>query len=167
MGFLSIRKSLKSFSDEGSVKSTKTAETAIMRNVRFANHATMRRTTPLSSYTDQEIEACWYSQEEYSRIIKSCLRLVERMESDLKTSEKKYCVRGLEQHTSAGMVARQESRSDAKLAVLEEQERQREMNTINEDVIAQAYKSITSSRQILAQKTGLRDHLHAVKACRR
>jgi hypothetical protein len=149
-------------SDDSDV-STKTETTVAMKSVRFEDQVKVRRTIARNAYTVRERRACWFTQEENNRILKSNLKLVQKMNEDCDAIERRYCVRGLERHTRIGNIVRQESRSDAKIAVLDEQERQRQTGIIDEKSIASIYNARTSSSQLWAQVIGMQDHREAQK----
>jgi hypothetical protein len=147
--------------DNCEISSTRTESTAVIKTVRFEDQVKVRRTITRSSYSDCERRACWFNQEETNKILKSNLKLVHKMDEDFTSIERRYCVRGLERHTRIGNTVRQKNRSDAKFAVLIEQERQNQNGIVDEVSIALAYTACTSSSQLWACTVGLQDHREA------
>ncbi|CAJ1965467.1 unnamed protein product [Cylindrotheca closterium] len=105
----------------------------------------------IDDYTAREISASWYSQEEMDRITNRCVKLLKRMESGDYNKCKKYCARGLEGHTKTGAISKNKNRASARAAVLMEQSRQWIENRVDEQAIADAYRSKASSCQLWAQ----------------
>lgn len=116
----------------------------------------------IEDYTPSEIAASWYSAEESDNISIRCVKLIRRMESNEASAVKKYCIRGLEGHTTVGCAMKRMNRSTAIAAVLDEQARQRNENcNVDAQAIADAYKRATSSSQMWAQVMGNRDQAAA------
>ncbi|CAJ1952258.1 unnamed protein product [Cylindrotheca closterium] len=110
----------------------------------------------IHDYTPSEITATWYDEDEMDRITQKCLKILQKLES---TSTTKYCVRGLETHTTLGSIGKRKNRAAAYRAVLREQERPWKENeeTSSQEAIANAYRCTTSSSQMWAQVVGTRD----------
>ena len=116
----------------------------------------------IEDYTPSEIAASWYSAEESDNISIRCGKLIRRMESNEASAFKKYCIRGLESHTTVGCAMKRMNRSTAVAAVLDAQARQWNENcNVDAQAIADAYKRATSSSQMWAQVMGNRDQAAA------
>ena len=116
----------------------------------------------IEDYTPSEIAASWYSAEESDNISIHCVKLIRRMESNEASAFKKYCIRGLESHTTVGCAMKRMNRSTAVAAVLDAQARQWNENcNVDAQAIADAYKRATSSSQMWAQVMGNRDQAAA------
>jgi hypothetical protein len=156
-----LRKLVKTIPDCGSsVKSDSTAATEQEFRIRFSEDIDLRHTLSCRDYTTEEIQACWYTAEENQRIHRNCCKVIRKMMdegSELK-DKKKYCSRGLEQHTNVGAAIKMENRLLALNAVLEEQMNQWEEAIFDEDAIAKIYYRASSSCQMRANNVGLRDH---------
>ena len=149
-------------SSDRSVVSTETEETELEKFVSFASHATMYETIARQNYTQEEIKATWYSQDEYLQISKQCCKQIQKMNRGERLRDKKYCSRGLEAHTTIGLVTKMRNRAESIQAVLEEQEVQRIKEGIHdEDTIADLYNEVTSSCQLWARTVALRDQREA------
>ena len=110
-------------------------------------------------YSPKEIKACWYNVEELDKIAERCIKILHHFENGKTKKGQRYCIRGLESHSTMGSISRAEIRSAALKAVLEEQSRQlKENQEINELSIADAYQRISASSQMRAQVMGALDH---------
>lgn len=135
------------------------------KQVTFCSSVRARRTISRHDYTDDEIQATWYSSKEYSEIARSCLKQVQRIEAGLTLKDKKYCSRGLERHTKIGKLAKDQNRQSSIQAVLDEQDRQVlecedqhvGLEVFDEISIAEVYGNATSNCQVWANAMGLMD----------
>ncbi|KAL3906468.1 MAG: hypothetical protein SGARI_003996 [Bacillariaceae sp.] len=129
--------------------------------ITFNTRVSVRRTIHISHYTDEEVNACWFSTNEYSAIrnhVRETIFLVE----DGKVSDaddcQLFCRRGLEGFTSEGMDGRRRRRAKAKLSVFDEQDRQYEAGEDMDDVlIGKAYRKRCRSSRDIALIIGLVD----------
>lgn len=112
----------------------------------------------LYDYTDNEVSAAWYNDEEMCRITNRCVRLIQRMDAG---QAEKYCTRGLESHATLGCISKRKNRTLSLATVLVEQSIQLDEGKINQNTIAAAYRKTTSSCQMWAQVMGKRDELAA------
>ena len=129
------------------------------KQVTFKPLVEVRHTLSIYDYTATEVAAAWYDEYEMDRITKRCFKILQRYESitDAASSfrrhkNNKYCLRGLEGHTTSGTIGKRNNRSAAYTAVLETQEMQGTAETI-----ADAYRSTSSSCQTWAHVVGCRD----------
>jgi hypothetical protein len=125
--------------------------------VRFAPTTEMRPSLARKDYTPLEMRACWFQDEEYSKIRKDCCKQIKKMQNGEVLKDKKYCSRGLESHTRLAAISKTLNRQTAINAVLDEQEDQRQTGDVDEEDIAQRYQQATSSCQLWACIVGLRD----------
>jgi Skp family chaperone for outer membrane proteins len=134
------------------------------RSVRFSARIESCEILPLEEYTEEEIFAVWYQDEEYAKIRRHCRKAIRKMENGEACSESKHCSRGLEGMTKAGVQAGVDNRDQAFDAVLCEQailwcdER-----CDVEDVIAEIYAAISSGCQRRAAAVGHRDAIVAAR----
>ncbi|CAJ1926349.1 unnamed protein product [Cylindrotheca closterium] len=131
--------------------------TVSKKGVTFSSNVTGIQIMNIEDYTPSEISASWYNQEDMDRITDRCLKLLRRMESDISNRGKKYCTRGLEGHTALASISKNQNRACARAAVLMEQSKQWIENKVDDQAIADAYSSTTSSCQLWAQVVGKRD----------
>jgi hypothetical protein len=146
-----------------SVRSSSSAATEIFKFVSFAENASVRRTLPRNSYTNEESYACWYNEVEFARMTKANVALVAMLDSG-SSSVHKYCTRGLEKLTRTSSSYCHKNRNDSIQAVLDEQKRLRDAGLSGDDeAISRVYTAITSSSRLWAQIVGLRDRREAEK----
>ena len=141
--------------------STSTATTHGLKSVSFAQSVRVRTTISRSSYTKEERQACFYSDEESQQIQKKSLKIVEKMEEGCPLFMSKYCTRGLEKHTRIAGRLRLQNRFDALLAVLNEQDQQRIDGICDDESISRVYSMVTCSCQLWANCVGLCDQRQA------
>jgi hypothetical protein len=129
------------------------------RHVRFATKSDVHHRITLSrnDYTPEEMTAFWYQDADYAMISKDCCKQIKKMQNSEVLKDKKYCSRGLESHTRLASISKMQNRKTANNAVLDEQEEQRHMGVVDEEIIAQRYQQTTSSCQLWANIVGLRD----------
>ena len=154
---------------EGGGKKKRSHHTAATtRSVSFNSKVTECYTLPLEEYSDNEYFASWYSDEEYEVVMRKCLKIIKKIDLGEihigktihlgKTVSRKYCVRGLEGMTPAAPDERMLVRTEAYIAVLEEQLRQRRSGYCDPDAIAQRYRfAAAKSCQEKATQVGQRD----------
>lgn len=100
-------------------------------SVRFHNDVKVKRILHVMNYTDDEIEACWYSREEYMKIQKGVSMTLDLMKllnannaNKNKVTSLSFCTRGLEDLSSEERRSKRIRRHNAVWAVLHEQDRQ-------------------------------------------
>ena len=141
-----------------SQRSTSTAATEIIKSVSFAENVSIRPSKPLSTYSEKDRLACWYTEEEMQRIQKEAIRIVIKMESgEGHLVGSRHCTRGLERHTQIGSLVRRRNRCDAISSVLREQTLQRSKGLEDPDTISKLYAATTSSCQLWAHRVGRND----------
>eukprot|EP00526_Cylindrotheca_closterium_P023761 CAMPEP_0113603270 /NCGR_PEP_ID=MMETSP0017_2-20120614/1190_1 /TAXON_ID=2856 /ORGANISM="Cylindrotheca closterium" /LENGTH=195 /DNA_ID=CAMNT_0000511653 /DNA_START=76 /DNA_END=663 /DNA_ORIENTATION=+ /assembly_acc=CAM_ASM_000147 len=112
----------------------------------------------ITDYTDSEIDASWYNDDEMDRITQRAIKILMKMESAKQNEAKRYCFRGLEGHSKLGSISKKKNRSEAREAVFGEQDRRwNESDEFNDQAVADAYRQTTSSSQMWAQVMGRRD----------
>mmetsp|Transcript_45733 Transcript_45733/g.110836 ORF Transcript_45733/g.110836 Transcript_45733/m.110836 type:complete len:184 (+) Transcript_45733:82-633(+) len=128
------------------------------RRVTINPNVEVHEISSIYDYTASEISASWYNEEEMDRITQRCFKILQKTDSGSSKNSKKYCVRGLESHTTLGSISKRNNREAAYTAVLEEQERQWNANDETDvQAISDAYRCTTSSCQLWAQVVGNRD----------
>ncbi|CAJ1948013.1 unnamed protein product [Cylindrotheca closterium] len=132
------------------------------RRVAFSPNVMIIPILSLYDYTTSEISAAWFNGEEMDDIANRCFKVLARMESGFSKKVKKYCIRGLEGHTTIGSISKRKNRSTALTAVLLEQSKQRVENRVDAEAIGATYRRTTTSCQLWAQVVGKRDNETAI-----
>jgi len=115
----------------------------------------------LDRYTDDELKACWYTEEENKQIEQDMMKELHMMVHGKILQDKKYCSQGLEQYLPENAIPKSENRRTAADVVLKEQSRHYETQEHYEEAIATVYKNISSSCQLWAAVVGFRDQREA------
>lgn len=133
--------------------------------VTFSNSAQVHEILSIYDYTDHEISAAWFDEGEMDKITQRCFKILHKYENRSKNSSNKFCMRGLEGHSTQGAITKTNNRSAAYKAVLEEQGRlwNEPDNGMRMQIISDAYQRTSSSCQMWAQVIGRRDE-QAVEA---
>jgi hypothetical protein len=155
---LALRKVFKTDSEEGSLQSTATETTQVVKFVRFSEKTRVRKTLSRKDYALEETEATWSSLEERQQISRQCWKEIKKINHGEKLKDKKYCARGLEGSTKIGSVSKARTRALAVSAVLDEQMIQWAEGVFDENTIADVYHRASSSCQMWASMVGQRDH---------
>ena len=115
-------------------------------------------TMPLGMYSDAEIDACWYSDTEYKKISRGCLKVIRKVQKGKIIDDSKHSARGLENLIPETDNTRDLCRADAWVAVLTEQHRQIKKGIRDPARIARFYRSAGAKQcQIEACYRGERD----------
>jgi hypothetical protein len=112
----------------------------------------------LDHYSEQELEAVWYTLEEYQAFKNGCKEAIVRMREKgkkIKDNDEEVCCRGLECLTKKGGKIRQRNRQGVWCAVLLEQELQVKQNVFDALILSRV--SIMSS---LPARKAARDRGH-------
>ena len=145
------------------------------KQVRFSPQVLARRTWTLSHYTEDEIDACWYTEKDYSRIRRDVIRSVRTIEERYqgkKTHKPRddddmcegddVCTRGLEHRTRHGAKLRLRHRRCAFEAVFSVQDLQYQENRYDENEIASIYFTTTLQSRAQAYMIGLADNQNQI-----
>ena len=155
-----------SYVDSGPFPSeTKEIKVKPKKTVSFYPSATVRLTLHINRYAGQEIEDCWYSDEEYNAMandIRTTVKIIEDGGDMLSSpsphlEDLGFTPRGLEKRTKKGSKRRTQVRSQAYKAVLEAQSLQWVQRICDPEALALAYRSISYSSQAAAHALGLQD----------
>jgi hypothetical protein len=161
---LSPRKAPQRTKSEESTKSKKRSRHTQRRTVSFAPTKAVRPTLSVIDYTRGEVKACWYEEHEYDLIIQECLKVIKKMQEGKPINARKYCVRGLDRFAPEAADLRELNKSNAYIAVLEEQNNQLRDGHCDPQEIARHYRAAASRRcQLEAQNVGERDALFVQK----
>jgi hypothetical protein len=137
------------------------------RSVTFCEMVERFDILSLDDYTPQEKRVCWFQYEEYDTITKNCRKLIRKMERGFQVQiTSKYCTRGLDHMTKAGLVILDRKRSQVYDAVFEVQEELLDMGFMDDDEdesISQIYQALSFGCKQSARELAVQDEL-AVKA---
>ena len=133
------------------------------RRVTFKETVSVRPITHVDNIPEEEIAAVWFCKkdfEEMKRSFANTLRLIAY--GEFRGDNEDHCARGLEFRTRAGALERRENKWNALNAVLDEQDRQKELGINNDKLLSQIY--ITENRHCrqAASKLALRDEEEAM-----
>jgi hypothetical protein len=110
------------------------------RRVRFNCQVVVRTIEHINDFCQTEIENTWYQKSEYRQIRASIAVSVRKMSSGEYTRDSEHhCSRGLEFRTSAGTQRRKINKLEALIAVLDEQERQRDEDDYDDEALSCIY----------------------------
>jgi hypothetical protein len=132
------------------------------KGISFDASVQMKEIMGLDDYTSQEIEASWYTDEEMEQISGRCFKILDKAEKRRSRNGKKgkkYCMRGLEGHTTLGSISKRRNRETSLMSVLEEQRRR--SGEIDFESLSKVYSCTTSSSQMWAMVVGNRDQQEA------
>ena len=126
--------------------SSKTAPKPIeRRRVHFKETVSVRPITHVDNIPADEVAAVWFCKKDFEDMKKSFATTLRLMAyGEFKADDEDHCARGLEFRTRAGALARRENKWNALNAVLDEQDRQRELGISNDKLLSQIY--ITENR---------------------
>eukprot|EP00980_Cylindrotheca_fusiformis_P004963 scaffold1054_cov124-Cylindrotheca_fusiformis.AAC.3 len=139
------------------VKHVPYAEPKIAKSVSFATSVTVVPIVSLGDYSRNEIESSWYTAEEMEQITRRLLKILCHAESTKSKNAKRYCMRGLEGHTTLGSTSKGRSREAMWASVLDEQKRQQENGIVDAESLAKVCARNTSSSRMWAIVVGNRD----------
>lgn len=126
--------------------------------VSFSTNSSFRKILSSEDYSSEELQATWYTQDEYMKLQKSCCKEILKMDRGESLKDRKYCSRGLESHTRTGRALKSRNKVGSVQVVLEEQESQIHEGRPRDDAaIALAYQRISSSCRLWARVTGIAD----------
>jgi cell division protein FtsB len=118
----------------------------------------------LDDYTDAEIKACWYDEEDNTVITMECLKIIKKLAQGKAINGRKYCVRGLERMAPKANEKRELNKTNAYIAVLQEQNNQLREGRSDPKEIARQYRYAAAKLcQHEAGKAGERDALFVKK----
>ena len=129
------------------------------KRVRFSPEARARKVSSWRNFSEAEIEATWYSDDERKLIRQSCTRDVQMLDK----GKNVRCKRGLERHMRSGRSTRHQNVSKSIAAVLDEQDAQWKDEDKSKkfegdaEAIAVVYRKVTSRCRIYARNVGMAD----------
>ena len=129
------------------------------KSVRFNKECYVNKTISRHKYTPQEIEDCWFSDQEYRQIREECFEIIRRIERGKELNSTDSCVRGLNCRTQTAAIAKQRNRLNALWIVLNEQ-----CTESSPECIADEYSNISYRCELWARCVGREDQREA-EAC--
>jgi hypothetical protein len=110
------------------------------RSVSFDERVRAKKTMHLADFSEEELEATWYCEEEKRRIKRDVEFEANLLANDcLEGDSNKYCSRGLEVFTPSGSKQRSANKRRGRSLVVKEQELQREEGSNDQAYIAEMY----------------------------
>jgi hypothetical protein len=130
----------------------------IRRKVTWNPTVNGRSVLHINDFTDEEVQAAWFRAHEFECIradIRLAVALIER--GDLPQDTLQYTKRGLEYRTEVGAQLREDNKTAARDAVLDEQEDQWNAGIFDSETLSRIYISRSCHCQVEARKQGLQD----------
>ena len=135
------------------------------RSVHFASGVMTCLIEGLDQYTQEEIETCWYTEEEKYMSQESRNKVIARMEEG-KLEKLNSPYRGLETLTERGMSRMHQQIYAVVDVVMDEQEVQWSNRTSDVEKIAYLSQEISSSSQVVARRTAIQDERDVIEMLR-
>jgi hypothetical protein len=128
-------------------------------SISFKPNVLVKLTIHIDEYSDEEIAASWYCQEELKMIKSERTTTLLLMANDgtMMANSERLCSRGLECFTSEGRAIKNQHKEEARIAVFDEQDYQFENDIFDPEVIADAYSEQTRKSQVTATVVGVFD----------
>ena len=136
-------------------------------SVTFAPNATMYWVLHINDYTEKERASTWYSDSELRRIKRRLIRSISRLNQvrDAGSSSDedcRCCSHGLESFTMKGLARKEQYRTSAYTAVMEEQDKQLACGCYDVKAIASAYQKQSYESQLVARARGIQHRMAAL-----
>ena len=138
----------------------KSAAAPIPRQVSFNPMSICYDVMHLDDYSDDEMEASWFSADDFAKMREVARAEVHMLEAGLLVETR---IRGLEHRTRQGIRRKRHSRERAYRAVFEEIDCQIDEEIIDEFSIAEAYYIHSRAAAIFAQRVAKKDAIEANK----
>jgi hypothetical protein len=138
-------------------QTTTTEKLTMRKSVTFSPRVRAKGICHINNFTDQEVAATWYSQEETNESRREAEIIIHLMDRGLPIDEQKYCTRGLEGHTRIGSEQRLAQYYAVRDTVLDEQEWQISEGILDEDTLAMLSCDLTFRSGLSARATGALD----------
>lgn len=116
----------------------------------------------INDMCDDEVKSVWYEKHDYDQIKADIIPIVKRiMKGDKIEETDQMTIRGLEYRTRKGAIKRQHNKVEAITAVLDEQDRQIELDILDPELISHAYLEISANCLKEAQQLAVGDIISA------
>ena len=132
------------------------------RQVHICPFATTYYIETLDEYTDEEMDACWYNDDETAAIKANNLRTI-REEASGRLRPEMDTIRGLESQKHQGYMSLRTLRESSISAVLAEQSRQRQRGKTDPQLIRDCYGCISIRASSRARELAQVDALEALR----
>jgi len=121
----------------------------------------------INDLSDQEVKETWYERSDYEKIKMALIPIVRKMMKGEPIEESnRLTIRGLEYRTREGAIRRQHNKAEAITAVMDEQDRQLDLNGRCEaEILRQTYIQINAHCQREAHELALGDVEPAREHC--
>jgi hypothetical protein len=116
----------------------------------------------LDTYTEEEIKACWYTEDEFESVQDANRRSIQRISSGLRNPEEDS-LRGLESQMHAGVYRSKKIKQTSIVAVLSEQYKQRQLKKCNPLLLQQSYSFFTGYAATRAVELAREDASEALR----
>jgi hypothetical protein len=120
------------------------------KSVSFSESARMKKHIHINNFTQEEVDACWFTEAERSQSRQEIDYTIELMTRGGDIDASKYCTRGLECRTPHGSATKKQSKVDAWDSVMDEQDRQFSIGIIDIDNLSMVYVQSSWSCQVSA-----------------
>lgn len=133
------------------------------RTVSFAPVIRFKPVKHIDDFTEEQIEATWYTEYDLNIIRAACITTVRQMVFKKTINEETDCTRGLEFKTPSGAKFRKNNKQTAIEAVLAEQRLQKSMGMVDEEYLSEVYSEAAGNSKRIAHLMALRDEQHEDK----
>eukprot|EP00538_Stauroneis_constricta_P005028 CAMPEP_0119571400 /NCGR_PEP_ID=MMETSP1352-20130426/44101_1 /TAXON_ID=265584 /ORGANISM="Stauroneis constricta, Strain CCMP1120" /LENGTH=240 /DNA_ID=CAMNT_0007621079 /DNA_START=397 /DNA_END=1119 /DNA_ORIENTATION=- len=130
---------------------------ATKKTVTFHECVRVKKTIHINNYTDDEIDACWFSRQDMANIRQDIAAALQSSSSSPSGPDAAE-MRGLECRTEQGSQQRRRDRHESLSSVLDEQELQRHERQFDDEMIAAVYSDTTQQAQLRASVAGMLDY---------
>jgi len=132
------------------------AQQETRRSVSFNPRARIRSISPVGSYSSEERDAYWYSQNDLALIQEDMAQTIMLMETNQPNDESTQCFRGLERRTRTALEAKKNERIELLEAVAREYYMQKQYGQ-DECALAEMYRQRCAQDTESAQLMGIVD----------
>lgn len=147
-------------SPEWKSKDASSSEKSLKRSIRFDERVRVRKTMPLTQFSEKEVQDCWYCDADFNEMrnqVRTAAHLIEQGLLDADTEL--ICRRGAEDHAPTQAKSRRKTRDAARFVVLREQFQQQSEGTSDPEYIALLSRRRSAKSTKLARQVGLQDEL--------
>jgi hypothetical protein len=120
------------------------------KSVSFSESARMKKHIHINDFTQEEIDACWFTESELSQSRQEISYTIDLMTRGEDIDASKYCTRGLECRTPQGAAIKVQTKIDAWDSVMDEQDRQFSLGINDVDSLSMVYIQSSWSCQVSA-----------------
>ena len=125
--------------------------------VTFAPIIRFKTVKHINDYSEREIKATWYTEEDLEDVIAECITTVRKMVKKEGFDERVFCERGLEYKTPSGAKFRKKNKVSSIQIVIDEQRLQKSMGMEDPEYLAEIYSDACKNSKRLAHLMAVRD----------